>query len=139
MTQQRLPNDLRVTFQDVLRPELIAILRENIPALNSEMLEHYQQRQSRTHEALASRLSEHYDGISSDINKIRLQLKSSNPPTQGRLEYAIQDRNVRPEDNLLIALLEDQRSHPSASLKEHNVLPPNPNKVGDDYESLREM
>jgi hypothetical protein len=136
MTQQRLPNDLRITFQEVLRPELIAILRENLPPLHPEILEHYQERQIKSNEVLVSKLSGYYKGISSDIDTIKLQLKNSNSIGE-RLKYSIQNQNVRPEDNTTHALLEYQRS--PVSLKEQNDQRPDSRNVIEDYDSLREV
>ena len=136
MTQQRLPNDLRTTFQEVLRLELIAVLRENLPPLHPEILEHYQERQIKNHEALVSKLSGYYEGISSDIDTIKSQLKNSNSIGE-RLKNSIQDRHVRPEDNTTHALLEYQRS--PASLKEQNDQRPDSRNAIEDYDSLREV
>jgi len=136
MTQQRLPNDLRITFQEVLRPELIAILRENLPPLHPEILEHYQERQIKSNEVLVSKLSGYYKGISSDIDTIKLQLKNSNSIGE-RLKYSIQDGNVRPENNTTHTLLEYQLS--PASVREQSVQRPEYRNVIEDYDSLREV
>jgi hypothetical protein len=136
MAQQRLPNDLRITFQEVLQPELIAIVRENLPPLRPDILEHYQERQIKNHATLVSKLSGYYDGISSDIDTIKLQLKNSNSIGE-RLKYSIQDRNVRPEDNTTHALLEYQSS--PAPLKEQSDQRPESRNVIEDYDSLREV
>jgi hypothetical protein len=136
VTQQRLPNDLRITFEEVLRPELIAVLRENLPPLHPEILEHYQERQIKNHEALVSKLSGYCEGISSNIDTIKLQLRNFNSIGE-RLKYSIQDRNFRPEDNTTHALLGDQR-YPT-SLKEVTDQRPEAPKVVVDYESLQEV
>jgi hypothetical protein len=136
MTQQRLPNDLRTTFQEVLRLELIAVLRENLPPLHPEILEHYQERQIKNHEALVSKLSGYYEGISSDIDTIKFQLRNSNSMGE-RLQYSIKHRNVSPEDNTTQALLGDQR-YP-ASLTEQSDQRPESRNVIEDYDSLREV
>lgn len=79
-------------MQETLRPELIAVLREHLPPLNSRLFEQYQQRTTGDHLDMGSKLSEYYKCISSDIHAIKVQLQR---PTliQQRLECCFRGGN----------------------------------------------
>ena len=76
-TQQQLPATLRAVFQNTLRPELVAVLRESLPPLTSTLLANYETRQITCHEALLAKLAEHHGEISSHIAELKRQV--SNP------------------------------------------------------------
>ncbi|KAI0543273.1 hypothetical protein F4679DRAFT_569382 [Xylaria curta] len=74
-TQRKLPDTLRATLQQTLRPELIAILQEQLPPINLTLLENYQQSQSMNRDTQDySRLLELCEGLSSSIEDIKQQI-----------------------------------------------------------------
>lgn len=87
-----------MAFQDIVPPVLIATLRDNLPPLDSALLEQYQQIQERNHGALLSRLSEHYGGMSLDIAALKLQLQDSTT-IQQRTQRYIQGESLGPENS----------------------------------------
>ncbi|KAI0440391.1 hypothetical protein F4803DRAFT_527512 [Xylaria telfairii] len=76
-TQQKLPDTLRATFRETLRPEFIAVLQEYLPSLNSTILENYQDTRGSSRAAQDSRLLELYEGLASGVEEIKQQM--SNP------------------------------------------------------------
>ncbi|KAF4632161.1 hypothetical protein G7Y89_g5964 [Cudoniella acicularis] len=139
-TQQSLPGGMRAALQEVLRPELIATLRESLPSINSASLEQYQEKQTRDHEVLVSRVSERYEWISSGIDAIKLQLQNSDS-TQQRLERFIRGGNIMPEGKTppLPALPENQYLDSSVSPKKHGSQSPNPQKEDSHSETLKDV
>ena len=88
---------MRTTLQELLRPELIAILREHLPPLNSALLERFQHGRNLSQDTLLSTLSGQYEGISSNIRSIKLQLE--NPGfLQQRIERCILEGSSRLEE-----------------------------------------
>jgi hypothetical protein len=75
-------------FQQTLRPDLVALLRENLPPLNPTLLE-FQEFHNTSNAALVSKLSEHYERLSSGVEEIRQQIDSSKI-TQHRIESCLQ-------------------------------------------------
>ena len=65
--QQKLPETLRTTFEETLRPELIDLLRECLPPNPTED-------RCIIRDAATAKLSEHYQLISSDIEEIKRQI-----------------------------------------------------------------
>ncbi|KAF4633160.1 hypothetical protein G7Y89_g4962 [Cudoniella acicularis] len=83
-----LPENLRKIFQELLRPELIAILRDNLLSLNPKLLENYEQRQANDHKEVVSKMSENYADLSSARYKIKRQMDDSNL-SQERIECCL--------------------------------------------------
>jgi hypothetical protein len=65
--QQKLPDTLRTTFAETIRPELVAILRDCLPPNPTTSI--------RNMDAAITKLSEHYQVISSNMQEIKQQLK----------------------------------------------------------------
>ena len=76
-TQQALPDTLRTTFQETLKPEIIAILRENLPPLSSTLIENDRGRACRGRETLVMTSSEDCREASAAIEGMKLQINSS--------------------------------------------------------------
>ncbi|KAN0108885.1 hypothetical protein V8E51_008627 [Hyaloscypha variabilis] len=135
--QQQFPDDLRAAFQEVVPPVLVTTLRENLPPLDSKLLEQYHQIQERNHSALLSRLSEHYEGMSLDIMALKLQLKNS-ISTQEKIQCCIQGGNVRVEHdarkNLPRNVDPSLSTHLENDANSSQVVP-----TGAHWESLRDV
>lgn len=101
-TQQQLPENLRVAFQQTLRPDFIAVLHESLPPLNSTLLEHYQEVQNTNHDILAKKWREHYEDLSAGIREIKEDMKSSRM-TQLRIESSIKGNIPRKRQDALPA------------------------------------
>lgn len=65
--QQKLPDTLRTTFAETIRPELVAILRDCLPPNPTTSICNMN--------AAITKLSEHYQVISSNMQEIKQQLK----------------------------------------------------------------
>jgi hypothetical protein len=84
-----------MAFQEVVRPELVAILQENLPSFDSTLLERSIQAQKGNHSAVLSKLSEQYEGVSSDIRALKLELQNT-VLTQQRIERCILGEDLEP-------------------------------------------
>ncbi|KAI0451866.1 hypothetical protein F5B21DRAFT_485364 [Xylaria acuta] len=99
-TQQKLPDTLRATFQETLRPELITVLQECLPPLNLMLLENYQEAQSISRGAQDSRFPELYEGLSSDVEEIKRRI--GNPKiTKQRIESCLQGDATKTRQKVL--------------------------------------
>jgi hypothetical protein len=79
-TEQKLPETLRATLQETLRPEFIAILQDNVAPLRTESIVNFQElRSSRTIEGME---------LSSDMVEIKAQLENSSI-MQSRIEASL--------------------------------------------------
>lgn len=76
-TQQQLPDTLRTALRESCRPELIGVLREDLPSLGSTLTEQYQEVHSTSHDKLVTKLAEHYQEVSSGIEEIKRQMINS--------------------------------------------------------------
>ncbi|KAH7382946.1 hypothetical protein BKA64DRAFT_683564 [Cadophora sp. MPI-SDFR-AT-0126] len=119
--QQKIPDNLRSTLHEVLRPELVAALKAALPPLDS-MLEQHAHTHHQDHERMLALLSDRYNDILSDINVIKIHLKD---PTylQQRVEFCIQNGYVRNDSNrpLGLSLLPSDPSRPSLSLPMQSI------------------
>jgi hypothetical protein len=100
-TQQNLPESLRSTFKETLRPELISILREHLPPLKSAISEDYQEIQITSHDTLDTRLSELIGGLSLGMDEIKQQISSSKV-IQQRIESCLQVDVLRTRQKILL-------------------------------------
>lgn len=87
-TQQQLPLNLQVAFQQMIRPELIDILHQNLVPLSSTLIEDIRTVQDRSHGVLATRLAKHYGDLSAGMQEIKDQIRDSNN-TQMRIESCL--------------------------------------------------
>lgn len=94
-TQKNLPETLRAEFQETLRPELITVLREHLPPLNSTLLEH-KELYTTNHDVLTSQLSE----LSTGVTEIKKQMYGFNI-IQTRIASALQGQALRPKHKAL--------------------------------------
>lgn len=76
-TQQQLPDNLRASFQETIRPELINILQEHLPSQNPTLLEIRQEIQNARDVVSMSKLLALHEELSSNINVIKQQVNSS--------------------------------------------------------------
>jgi hypothetical protein len=89
-TQNALPENLRTTYGDVLRPELIALLRDNLLPLRGDVVANHAL-QAEQYKAICSTLSERYEGLSSGISALKDHIDNSNI-MQLRIESSLRDR-----------------------------------------------
>lgn len=72
-TQQQLPNNLRTSFEQVLRPDILHIPRDNLVPLSS-MLERNQLTQASNHDVLVGMLTAHCGALRSEMVELRQQI-----------------------------------------------------------------
>ncbi|KAF4635285.1 hypothetical protein G7Y89_g2801 [Cudoniella acicularis] len=87
-TQQQLTDNLRVTLQQTLRPELIAVLHENLPSLNKTILDNYLELHTPSQNIFLTKWTEHYEEMSRGIREIKADMKSSSK-TQMRIQSSL--------------------------------------------------
>jgi hypothetical protein len=136
--QQKFPSNMRDTFQEVVPPALTAVLRENLPAFNSTLLEQCQNIHNTSNDFLLSKLSGYYEGMSSDMNVLRLQLKDSTS-IQQRIERGILGWKFRSNGNILEAVPRNRDLQLSKSIEKR--VPQSFDSANADahYESLKEV
>ena len=128
-TEQGLPETLRATLQETLRPELISILEDNVAPLHTESVVSFQElRSSRTIEGME---------LSSDIVEIKAQMENSSI-TQSRIEASLKGE-VSPRKRR--KLLEGPRLHDilDGNPKSHSVQNDPEVEEIKPQESLREL
>ncbi|KAI1754891.1 hypothetical protein F4782DRAFT_464263 [Xylaria castorea] len=101
-TQQKLPDTLRATFQQTLRPELIAVLKEQLPPLNLALLDNYQQSRRISGDAQDSRLLELYEGLYSSVEDIKQQISSPKIMKQ-RIEFSLRGDSPKTTQKVLVS------------------------------------
>jgi len=136
--QQNFPNNMRDTFQEVVPPALIAVLRENLPAFNSTMLEQCQNIHNKSNNFLLSKLSGYYEGMSSDMNVLRLQLKDSTS-IQQRIERGILGVKFRSNENIPEAVPRNLDLQLTNSFEKCVPQSSDSADAGAHYESLKEV
>ena len=97
-TQNKLPEALRTVFESILKPDLLAFLRENLVPLNASLLVNSQQKQKEHHEALFAKISEvsrHYESLSVDIELIK-QYVSGKSSIRRQLELGLSGDDTSP-------------------------------------------
>jgi hypothetical protein len=75
-TQTQLPQNLRTLFGETLRPDLIAVLRENLLPLNTGFIANYNELQNTYHDKLVSEISQNYHNLSSDIDALKERINN---------------------------------------------------------------
>jgi hypothetical protein len=99
LAQGKLPGQLRAAFTEVLPPELVSHLRDNLVPLRADILES-QELQKQHHREMVDKLSEHYTGLSSDIQTLKEDLKNSTilQRIESCLSSASRPRNPAPRN-----------------------------------------
>jgi len=90
-TQEHLPEKLRTAFEEILRPELITLVRsrlESDEALSRALINNFQEIQKANQESLVFKMTGYYDKLWSDIDTIKRQMGDSSI-TQRRIETAL--------------------------------------------------
>ncbi|CZR67508.1 uncharacterized protein PAC_17407 [Phialocephala subalpina] len=100
-TQQTLPDTLRTTFQETLRPELVAILREILPPLRSAEAVEDRNIQGNGTEILMTKISDNYEGIMLAMKDMQLQISNSTIMQQ-TVESSLRGRNSRARQRALL-------------------------------------
>jgi hypothetical protein len=129
---------MRDTFQEVVPPALIAVLRENLPAFNSTLLEQCQNIHKKSNDFLLSKLSGYYEGMSSDVNVLRLQLRDSTS-IQQRIERGILGGKFRSNENIPEAGPRHLDFKLSKSIEKRVPQSFDSADAGAHYESLKEV
>jgi hypothetical protein len=129
---------MRDTFQEVVPPALIAVLRENLPAFNSTLLEQCQNIHNKSNDFLLSKLSGYYEGMSSDMNILRLQLKDSTS-IQQQIEGGILNGKFRSNENIPEAVPRDLDLQLYKSAEKRVPQSFDSADAGAHYESLKEV
>ena len=75
LAQEKLPGQLRAAFTDVLSPELVNHLHDNLVPLRADVLAS-QESQKQHHYEMVEKLSEHYTGLSLGIQALKEDLRS---------------------------------------------------------------
>jgi hypothetical protein len=88
-TQQRLPLNLQLAFQQTIRPELVTILQDHLAPLSSTLIGDIRTVQTKSDEVLATRLAEYYGDFSASLQEIKNQLTDSTN-MQTRIESFLQ-------------------------------------------------
>lgn len=87
-TEAKLPQKLRTTLQETLRPELLSFLRDNATTLIPHAAADLQQLQIANNEALDLKLQNNHLALLSEIYEIKRQMQNSSA-TQGRIEACL--------------------------------------------------
>ena len=102
LAQEKLPGQLRAAFTDVLSPELVSHLHDNLVPLRADVLAS-QESQKKHHYEMVEKLSEHYTGLSLGIQALKEDLRSSTI-VQQRIESCLSSascpRNPGPRNPL---------------------------------------
>lgn len=75
-TQSQLPDSLRAVLEDALRPNLVAVLRDNLAPLNASFIAN-EELVTRHHTTLSASVLHNHTEISSSIHDIRSQMQDS--------------------------------------------------------------
>lgn len=76
-TQQQLPVNVKLAFQQMIQPELVAILQENLTPLKTTVIEDIRSVQSTNHVVLATTLENNYAILSAGMQEIKAQIKDA--------------------------------------------------------------
>jgi hypothetical protein len=120
VAQQQLPDVLRATLQQTLRPELIAILQENLPPLNASLLESCRELQTTSPDVSAAKWTEQYESLSIGIRDIKEDIRSSTM-TQMRVESCLRGHVPRRIGPALPAPAPEQPGRKSEGIEESMI------------------
>jgi hypothetical protein len=120
VTQQQLPEILREKLQQTLRPELIAVLQENLPPLNASLLESYRELPTTSLDLSAAKWTEQHERLSIGIRDIKEDIRSSTM-TQVRIESCLRGHVPRRIGPALPAPAPEQPGRKSEGIEESMI------------------
>ena len=135
-TQQALPDALRTAFQETLKPEMIAILRENLPPLSSTLIENDRGRACRGREKLVMTSSEACRETAAAIEGMKLQINSSETMLRN-IESSLRGAYSNPRPISLKRL--DQACDPEETTESPHLDSDSLSSANDIRESLGEV
>lgn len=105
-TRQQLPENLRVAFQQTLRPELIAFLQNSLSPLSSTLIQSHQDIQDVKHGLVESKLIERYEELTTSIRDLKENMKSAKA-TQMRIESCLAGKVPEAQQKFICAAEEE--------------------------------
>ncbi|KUJ06837.1 uncharacterized protein LY89DRAFT_743474 [Mollisia scopiformis] len=102
-TQQTLPDTLRLTFQETIRPDIMATLRENLSPLRSTLLEDGRSQARESSETLVTTSSKDYGELTSAMEHMKLQINSSEIILRN-IETSLRGACSKPRQKALLGL-----------------------------------